>query len=103
MDLIGLSLKERVSQEVRDKGLDVDSYKKNFQKRQAKQELVYNESKRDSLRNIKEHKQKINDFPKIKEEKEKRIKELKETNKELQQTVVDLIADEIEANKLLMS
>ena len=52
MDLIGLSLKERVSQEIRDKGLDVDSYKKNFQKRQAKQELVYNENKRDSLRNI---------------------------------------------------
>ena len=99
-DLISMSMKERVALQVKNQGLEVDQYKKDFETRQATQTKVLQESKVNSMKNIREHEQKIKDFEATKAAKEKQIKELQATNKALDQIHLNLITDELYANKL---
>ena len=82
-NLIDASLKERVTQKVQSQGLEVDEYKKDFSIRQATQTKVLQENKLKCMQNITQHEKKINDFEKIKTEKEEQIKKLHSSNESL--------------------
>ena len=79
----------------------MDKDKKEFIERQASSERQLHENQAASMRMCQKQQQKLDDFEKAQKAKQAEIEWLRKTNELLEQTLENLVVDEMDAKKLL--
>ena len=95
-------MKDEIEEKLRNQSQrEVDKDKKEFIERQASSERQLHENQAASMRMCQKQQQKLDDFEKAQKAKQAEIEQLRKTNELLEQTLENLVVDEMDAKKLL--